>query len=121
MSKKKSLRKEDIVSETGMSRRSMLGVVGGGLALGATSVVLGPAQRAKADDSAIPLVSDSDTGQYADPADKPRSGHTDRDTQGGPDGTGDPGGYGVCRRRGHSDSDSGGSSDAGGQGRGPCR
>jgi len=119
MSKKKSLKKEDIVSESGMSRRSMLGVVGGGLALGATSVVLG-SQSAKADNS-TELVTDSDTGNHADPADKPRSGHTDRDTQGGPDGSGDPGGYGVCRRRGHSDSDSGGGADPGGQGRGPCR
>jgi len=117
---KKSLKKEDIVSDSGMSRRSMLGVVGGGLALGATATVLGPQSQAKAQE-AIELVSDSDTGSNADPANRPNTGHTDRDTRGGPDGSGDPGGFGVCKRRGHSDSDSGGSSDPGGEGRGPCR
>ena len=120
MSEKKKLRREDIVSKPGMGRRSMLGIVGGGLALGATGVVLG--RQAQAQEPAQPLqVSDSDTGAGSDPANRPRTNHSDRDTRGGPDGSGDPGGYGVCRQRGHSDSDSGGDADASGQGRGPCR
>jgi hypothetical protein len=120
MSEKKKLRREDIVSKAGMSRRSMLGIVGGGLALGATAVVAG--REARAQEPAQPLqVSDSDTGSGSDPANRPRTNHSDRDTRGGPDGSGDPAGYGVCKQRGHSDSDSGSGSDPGGEGRGPCR
>lgn len=117
--KKKTLSKDDIVS-TRMSRRSMLGVVGGGLAVGAAATVLGQQSSAKAED-AIPLVSDSDSGSNADPANRPSTGATDRDSNGGPDGSGDPSGYGICARRGHTDSDTGGGSDAAGSGRGPCR
>ena len=120
MSKKKTLSPDEIVSTRGMSRRSMLGVVGGGLAVGAATAIVGEQQQAGAQ-QAMELVSDSDTGGGADPANRPSTGATDRDNRGGPDGSGDPGGYGVCARRGHSDSDSGGSSDPGGGGRGPCR
>ena len=121
MTEKKKLRKEDIESRPGMSRRSMLGIVGGGLALGATAVVMGRPEAHAQDNQARPLVSDSDTGSGADPANRPRTNHTDRDTHGGPDGTGDPSGYGICAQRGHSDSDSGSGADPSGEGRGPCR
>lgn len=119
MSDKKKLRKEDIVSGARMSRRSMLGIVGGGLAIGATGVVVG--RQAHAQEPSQLNVSDSDTGGGSDPANRGRTNHTDRDSRGGPDGSGDPDGYGVCRQRGHNDADSGNNSDPSGQGRGPCR
>jgi len=118
---KKTLRRDEIVSSRGMSRRSVLGVMGGGLALGATAAVLGQESQAKAQDGALELVSDSDTGSNADPANRPSTGRTDRDTRGGPAGSGDPSGYGICARRGHTDSDSGSNSDPANGGRGPCR
>lgn len=119
MNDKKKLRKEDFISKTGMSRRSMLGVVGGGLASGAMAVVAG--REAHAQEPAQPLqVSDADRGQRADPDNRPRTGHSDRDTAGGPGGSGDPADYGVCKQRGHTDADTG-SSDPAREGRGPCR
>jgi len=115
--KKKSLSLDEIVTERGMGRRSVLGIVGGGLLLGTAAKVVGTTSPASAQNEPEPRASDSDSGQNADPAGRGRTGHTDRD--GG--GNSDRAGRGVCRERGHTDSDSGGSADPAGRGRGPCR
>ena len=77
-----------------LSRRSFLGRVAGGVAGGAALTILG-ASKAEAQ------VSDSDTGQYADPVGRGRGN-----------------GYGNT---GCSDSDSGNYADPGGNGRGRRR
>ena len=115
--KKKSLREDEIVTEHNMGRRSVLGIVGGGLLLGTAATVAGTASPAGAQNEPEPRASDSDSGANADPAGRGRTGHTDRDSGG----SSDAAGRGVCRERGHTDSDSGGSADAAGRGRGPCR
>jgi hypothetical protein len=112
--KKKSLREDEIVTERNMGRRSLLGIVGGGLLLGTAATVVGNEAKAQKPEE---LASDSDSGANADPAGRGRTGHTDRDSGG----SSDQAGRGVCAERGHTDSDTGGSADAAGRGRGPCR
>ena len=118
-----------------VSRRSFLGRVLGGAAIGAVAIVGGatPAAAQTDSDPNDPVgrgrgsyggVTDSDTGRYADPAGRGRgrgrrryrSGITDRDP-------GDPVGNGRGGRRGRSgctDSDGGSYADPAGNGR-RCR
>jgi len=80
--KKKSLSKDEIVTERNMGRRSLLRVVGGGILLGTAATVVGNEAQAQKPDE---LASDSDSGANADPAARGRTGHTDRDSGGAAD------------------------------------
>jgi hypothetical protein len=92
MSEKKTLGMGDIITERKMSRRSTMGVIGAGAALGAAATVVGAAQ-AQAQAKPEELCSDRD------PGDRPNyarcRGISDSDPR-------DPGG---CGRRSCSDSD----------------
>ncbi len=117
---KKALTDDDIVTGRKLGRRSLLGLVGAGLA-GATALI-GGARPAHA-------VTDSDSGRCADPGGRGRGprirGVTDSD--GGP--CADPAGWGRRGRSGGggggrggpTDSDSGRFADPAGQGRGGVR
>lgn len=104
-----TLDETEIVSERQFGRRSTLGVIGGGL-LGALALAGSP--------GTAHAVTDSDSGNCADPAGRGRGrrsrGVTDSD--GGP--CADPGGFGRGRG-GVTDNDSGSCSDPASQGRGP--
>lgn len=109
-SKKKSLENEEIVSERKLGRRSTLGIIGASVA-GAAAVTMGAALLPRSAEAQ----SDSDTGRYADPAGRGRTGVTDSD--GGPNA--DRAGHGRgSGRSGITDSDTGPNADPAGNGRG---
>ncbi len=107
---KKTLNIEEIATERQLGRRSTLGIIGASLA-GAAAATMGAALLPRS----AQAQSDSDTGRYADPAGRGRSGVTDSDS--GPNA--DRAGHGRGQRTtGVTDSDSGPNADAAGNGRG---
>jgi hypothetical protein len=115
--KKKTLGLDEIVTERQIGRRSVLGIVGGTLVVGAAATVVGAAGGRASAQNEEQLATDSDSGPNSDPAGRGRTGHSDRDSGS----NGDRAGHGVCCERGVSDSDGGAGSDPAGCGRGPCR
>jgi hypothetical protein len=101
---RQSLTDDAIKSRRGVSRRSLLlGALGGGALASAGTAAL--------------AASDADSGSYADPAGRGRSGLTDNDNGSYADAAGRGRGAGG-RRTGVTDRDNGSVQDRGGYGRG---
>ena len=109
----KTLSDDEIVSDTGMGRRSALRSIGAGFLGVAVASAIGM-RSSEAQAQSGP--SDSDSGPNEDQPGHGRTGATDRDSGPGADGAG----HGVCARRHVTDSDSGQGADGAGHGRGPC-
>jgi hypothetical protein len=102
MSQKKSLSDSEIVTESRVSRRGAIGIIGASLAGVAIAAVVSAPTSAKAQ-------TDTDSGANADRAGGGRTGGTDSDTGA----NADRGGHGST---GRTDSDTGANADRAGRG-----